>query len=181
MRHIESIIRIAEAHARMHLREYVHNDDVDMAIRVVLESFIDTQKYAVMRNMRKVGCVGGYVCVCVCVWCGRVCVCVRVCACVGVSVCECVWVFVCVCVHVCVCECVCVYICIHVYERYSRRTMFEFYPGLPHVHVYMSNIFTDCLGNKFFSDCEFNFLPFNHSKLGRQPFANLQCDCVQSV
>jgi len=37
----------------MHLRGYVHNDDVDMAIRVVLESFIDTQKYAVMRNMRK--------------------------------------------------------------------------------------------------------------------------------
>lgn len=38
----------------MHLREYVHSDDVDMAIRVMLESFIDTQKYAVMRNMRKV-------------------------------------------------------------------------------------------------------------------------------
>ena len=38
----------------MHLRGYVHNDDVDMAIRVVLESFIDTQKYAVMGNMRKV-------------------------------------------------------------------------------------------------------------------------------
>ena len=54
VRHIESIIRTAEAHARMHLREYVHNDDVDMAIRVLLESFIDTQKYSVMRNMRKV-------------------------------------------------------------------------------------------------------------------------------
>ena len=38
----------------MHLREYVQSDDVDMAIRVVLESFIDTQKYSVMRNMRKV-------------------------------------------------------------------------------------------------------------------------------
>ena len=38
----------------MHLREYVHSDDVDMAIRVMLESFIDTQKYSVMRNMRKV-------------------------------------------------------------------------------------------------------------------------------
>ncbi len=59
MRHIESIIRIAEAHARMHLREYVHSDDVDMAIRVMLESFIDTQKYAVMRNMRKVSVCGG--------------------------------------------------------------------------------------------------------------------------
>ena len=103
-------------------------------------------------------------------------VCVCVCMCVCVSVCVCV-------VHLCMC--VCVYICIHVYERYSRntlnRTMFEFYPGLPHVHVYMSNIFTDCLGSKFFSDCEFNFLPFNYSKLGRQPFANLQCDCVQSA
>ena len=48
----------------MHLREYVHNDDVDMAIRVMLESFIDTQKYAVMRNMRKV-CMS--VCLSVCV------------------------------------------------------------------------------------------------------------------
>ena len=62
VRHIESIIRIAEAHARMHLRGYVHSDDVDMAIRVALESFIDTQKYAVMRNMRK---VKWQLCVCV--------------------------------------------------------------------------------------------------------------------
>lgn len=54
MRHIESVIRLAEAHAKMHLREFVLDDDVNMAIRVVLESFIDTQKYAVMRNMRKV-------------------------------------------------------------------------------------------------------------------------------
>jgi len=54
VRHVESIIRIAEANARMHLREYVHSDDVDMAIRVMLESFIDTQKFAVMRSMRKV-------------------------------------------------------------------------------------------------------------------------------
>lgn len=54
VRHIESLIRIAEANARMHLRDYVHDDDVNMAIRVLLESFIDTQKFAVMRNMRKV-------------------------------------------------------------------------------------------------------------------------------
>ncbi|XP_076362368.1 DNA replication licensing factor Mcm2 [Tachypleus tridentatus] len=53
VRHIESVIRMAEAHARMHLRDYVHEDDVNMAIRVMLESFIDTQKYSVMRNMRK--------------------------------------------------------------------------------------------------------------------------------
>eukprot|EP00058_Branchiostoma_floridae_P021237 XP_002606727.1 hypothetical protein BRAFLDRAFT_281666 [Branchiostoma floridae] len=53
VRHIESMIRMAEAHARMHLRDYVNEDDVNMAIRVMLESFIDTQKYSVMRSMRK--------------------------------------------------------------------------------------------------------------------------------
>jgi len=52
-RHVESIIRLAEAHARMHLRDFVNEDDVNMAIRCLLESFIDTQKYSVMRNMRK--------------------------------------------------------------------------------------------------------------------------------
>lgn len=54
VRHIESMIRMAEAHARMHLRDYVLEDDVNMAIRVMLESFIDTQKFSVMRSMRKV-------------------------------------------------------------------------------------------------------------------------------
>lgn len=59
------MIRMAEAHARMHLRDYVVEDDVNMAIRVMLESFIDTQKFSVMRSMRKVceaalvGCVDG--------------------------------------------------------------------------------------------------------------------------
>merc|ERR1712106_1250946 len=43
----------AEAHARMHLRDYVHEDDVNLAIRVMLESFIDTQKFSVMRQMKK--------------------------------------------------------------------------------------------------------------------------------
>jgi len=53
VRHIESIIRISEAHARMHLREYVNEDDVNMAIRVAIESFIDTQKYSITKTMRK--------------------------------------------------------------------------------------------------------------------------------
>ncbi|XP_066103032.1 DNA replication licensing factor MCM2 [Saccopteryx bilineata] len=53
VRHIESMIRMAEAHARIHLRDYVIEDDVNMAIRVMLESFIDTQKFSVMRSMRK--------------------------------------------------------------------------------------------------------------------------------
>ena len=38
VRHIESVMRIAEASARMHLREYVREDDVDMAIKVTLHS-----------------------------------------------------------------------------------------------------------------------------------------------
>ena len=33
VRHLESIIRMAEAHAAMHLREYVQDVDVDTAIR----------------------------------------------------------------------------------------------------------------------------------------------------
>ena len=45
---------MAESHAKMYLRDYVQEDDVNMAIRVMLESFIDTQKYSVMRSMRRV-------------------------------------------------------------------------------------------------------------------------------
>jgi DNA replication licensing factor MCM2 len=34
VRHIESILRMSEACARMHLRDYVREDDVDMALKV---------------------------------------------------------------------------------------------------------------------------------------------------
>lgn len=54
VRHIESIIRMAEAYARMHLREYVQEDDVNMAVRMMLESFVETQKYSIMKSMRQV-------------------------------------------------------------------------------------------------------------------------------
>merc|ERR1712107_326975 len=53
VRPIESMIRIAEAHAKMHLREFVTEDDVNMAMRVMLEPLIDTQKYSVMKTMKK--------------------------------------------------------------------------------------------------------------------------------
>jgi DNA replication licensing factor MCM2 len=53
VRLVESIIRLCEAHARMHLREYVNEDDVDAGIRVVLESFISAQKNAVQRSLTK--------------------------------------------------------------------------------------------------------------------------------
>lgn len=54
VRHIESMIRMAEAHARIHLREYVSDDDVSMAVRMMLESFVETQKYSVMQTMRQI-------------------------------------------------------------------------------------------------------------------------------
>lgn len=53
VRHIESMIRMAESHAKMHLREFVSEDDVNMAMRVMLESFIDTQKFSVMKSMKR--------------------------------------------------------------------------------------------------------------------------------
>ncbi|KAI8090010.1 MCM2/3/5 family-domain-containing protein [Halteromyces radiatus] len=53
VRHLESMIRLAEANAKMHLREYVRSDDVDMAIRVTLDSFISAQKYSMMKVLRR--------------------------------------------------------------------------------------------------------------------------------
>jgi DNA replication licensing factor MCM2 len=52
-RHIESIIRMSEAHARMHLRDIVRDDDVDVAISLMLESFIQSQKFSISRMIRK--------------------------------------------------------------------------------------------------------------------------------
>lgn len=53
VRHVESIVRMSEAHARMHLRDVVRSDDIDLAIRVMLESFIQSQKYSIMMHLRK--------------------------------------------------------------------------------------------------------------------------------
>ena len=53
VRHIESIIRMAEASAKMHLRSTVRSDDVDLAISVLLRSVISCQKYAVSREMQR--------------------------------------------------------------------------------------------------------------------------------
>lgn len=53
VRHMESILRMAEAHAKMHLRSFVSDDDVNMAIRVMLESFLSTQKFSVMKSLRQ--------------------------------------------------------------------------------------------------------------------------------
>ena len=52
VRHIESVIRMSEAHARMHLRDSVQDVDVNMAIRMMLESFIEAQKFSIMKKMQ---------------------------------------------------------------------------------------------------------------------------------
>lgn len=54
VRYLESMIRLSEAHAKLHLREVVTDDDVNMAIRILLESFISTEKYSVMRALENV-------------------------------------------------------------------------------------------------------------------------------
>lgn len=43
---------MAEANARMHLRDTVIDADVKLAIRMMLESFISAQKFAVMKKMQ---------------------------------------------------------------------------------------------------------------------------------
>ena len=53
MRHIESVIRMSEAHAKIHLRDYVRHDDIDFAIKMMVESFLQSQKETVRRNLRK--------------------------------------------------------------------------------------------------------------------------------
>ena len=44
---------MAEAHAKMHLREIVRDDDVDLSISVMLESFIQSQKFSIARMIKK--------------------------------------------------------------------------------------------------------------------------------
>eukprot|EP01127_Copromyxa_protea_P005769 TRINITY_DN15628_c0_g1_i1.p1 TRINITY_DN15628_c0_g1~~TRINITY_DN15628_c0_g1_i1.p1 ORF type:complete len:893 (-),score=185.87 TRINITY_DN15628_c0_g1_i1:37-2541(-) len=53
VRHLESMIRLSEAHAKMHLREYVNEDDINMAIRVTLNTFISSQKFSIAQQLQK--------------------------------------------------------------------------------------------------------------------------------
>lgn len=53
VRHLESMIRIAEATALAHLRDAVEPSDVDAAIRVMLGSFLGTQKFSVQQQHRR--------------------------------------------------------------------------------------------------------------------------------
>jgi DNA replication licensing factor MCM2 len=53
VRHMESMIRMAEANARMELRDYVTDKDVDFGIATMLETFIQTQKHSVAERLRR--------------------------------------------------------------------------------------------------------------------------------
>jgi hypothetical protein len=52
VRHLESMIRMAEASAQMSLHEYVCADDIDLAISVAVESFINAQKMSIKKTLQ---------------------------------------------------------------------------------------------------------------------------------
>lgn len=53
VRHLESIVRIAQSHARMELRDFVSAKDVDNAIAVMLRCFIQTQRHAIAEKLKQ--------------------------------------------------------------------------------------------------------------------------------
>lgn len=53
VRHLESIIRLSEAFAKMRLSEYVQPRDMDLAIRVSIESFVGAQKVSVKKSLAR--------------------------------------------------------------------------------------------------------------------------------
>ncbi|KAG1677625.1 hypothetical protein FOA52_010406 [Chlamydomonas sp. UWO 241] len=53
VRHLESLIRMSEAHAKMHMRDYVSDFDINVAIKQMLGSFIQSQKYSVHKTLER--------------------------------------------------------------------------------------------------------------------------------
>lgn len=53
VRHLESMIRMSEASAKMHLREFVRSDDIDLAIQVTVGSFVNAQKMSIKRTLER--------------------------------------------------------------------------------------------------------------------------------
>ncbi|BEI94024.1 uncharacterized protein CcaverHIS019_0604830 [Cutaneotrichosporon cavernicola] len=53
VRHLESMIRMSEASAKMHLREFVRSDDIDLAIRVTVGSFVNAQKMSIKKSLER--------------------------------------------------------------------------------------------------------------------------------
>jgi len=54
VRHFESTIRMAEASAKMHLRDVVTSSDINLAIKVTVGSFISAQKMSIKRTLERV-------------------------------------------------------------------------------------------------------------------------------
>lgn len=54
VRHFESTIRMAEASAKMHLRDVVISSDINLAIKVTVGSFISAQKMSIKRTLERV-------------------------------------------------------------------------------------------------------------------------------
>jgi len=52
VRHIDGMIRLAEANAKIELRNHVISKDVDHAIALMLESFVQSQKHSVAEELR---------------------------------------------------------------------------------------------------------------------------------
>lgn len=53
VRHLESILRISEAFARMRLSEFVSSWDLDRAIKVTVDSFVGAQKISIRRQLQR--------------------------------------------------------------------------------------------------------------------------------
>ncbi|KAF6015110.1 MCM DNA helicase complex subunit [Brettanomyces bruxellensis] len=53
VRHLESILRISESFAKMRLSEYVSSGDLDRAIKVVVDSFVGTQKISIRKQLQR--------------------------------------------------------------------------------------------------------------------------------
>lgn len=52
IRQLESTLRMAEAHAKLHLRKFVSSDDVDFAITVTVKNYINLQKIELQETLR---------------------------------------------------------------------------------------------------------------------------------
>ncbi|KAK9449219.1 MCM2/3/5 family-domain-containing protein [Limtongia smithiae] len=53
VRHLESILRLSEAFAKMRLSEYVAGGDIDRAIKVTIQSFVGAQKVSVKKSLQR--------------------------------------------------------------------------------------------------------------------------------
>lgn len=47
------MIRMATAHAKMHLRSEINHEDINVSIECLLESFVQTQKHSVAKSIKR--------------------------------------------------------------------------------------------------------------------------------